>query len=75
MAEWFKALVLKTSVLKGTVGSNPTFTVLRGKLEESNDNRLHEYLSAVLHSRSKPLPEWGTDRRLQGVSQDLTETL
>lgn len=26
MAEWFKALVLKTKVLKGTVGSNPTPT-------------------------------------------------
>ena len=38
VAEWFKALVLKTSVLKGTVGSNPTLTVFRGKREESNDN-------------------------------------
>ena len=24
VAEWFKAAVLKTAVLKGTVGSNPT---------------------------------------------------
>ena len=24
MAEWFKAAVLKTAVLQGTVGSNPT---------------------------------------------------
>ena len=24
MAEWFKAAVLKTVVLRGTVGSNPT---------------------------------------------------
>jgi len=27
MAEWFKALVLKTIVLKDTVGSNPTFSL------------------------------------------------
>ena len=27
MAEWFKALVLKTKVLKNTVGSNPTLSL------------------------------------------------
>ena len=26
VAEWFKALVLKTSVARATVGSNPTFS-------------------------------------------------
>ena len=26
MAEWFKAIVLKTVVLKSTVGSNPTLS-------------------------------------------------
>lgn len=26
MAEWFKALVLKTNVLQNTVGSNPTLS-------------------------------------------------
>lgn len=27
MVEWFKALVLKTIVLKNTVGSNPTLSL------------------------------------------------
>ncbi len=31
MSEWLKELVLKTSVPKGTVGSNPTPTVCDGK--------------------------------------------
>jgi hypothetical protein len=58
VAEWFKALVLKTSVLEGTVGSNPTFTVFRGDFEKSNAGRLHEYLFAVLYSGPKPLGKW-----------------
>ena len=29
VAEWFKAAVLKTAVLKGTVGSNPTPSAIK----------------------------------------------
>lgn len=29
MAEWLKALVLKTNVQKSTVGSNPTLSYIR----------------------------------------------
>lgn len=35
MAEWFKAVVLKTTVsLRGTVGSNPTPSVFRAALSK-----------------------------------------
>ena len=58
VVEWFKALVLKTSVPRGTVGSNPTLAASRGDFEKSNAGRLHEYLFAVLYSGPKPLGKW-----------------
>ena len=37
VAEWSNALVLKTSVLQGTGGSNPSFTATKASSEKSEE--------------------------------------
>ncbi len=52
MAEWFKALVLKTSVFKNTKGSNPFLSLKLINLKNINSLISHNILFVYLNIKN-----------------------
>lgn len=71
MAEWFIVVVLKTTVSRGTVGSNPTLTAfnphLMNNFQRENWKKIKDYMEGVdktnnpYYRRAVKVVETGTD--------------